>query len=160
MYGFPEYGPIKTIGIRQRNKWLKLESLNNEDKSMKKIIVAVIIMVFIPISYVGAEDKETVDPAKDKNLMPLNGYLPLPVKRSYAVFKERMTKENEKADYLDCIKGQRRIVRYGRMIGEDEETKPYRGYNSNIWITIQCMENKEYTGMKHKVFEYPYPDYN
>lgn len=125
---------------------------------MKKIIVAVIIMVFISISYLGAEDKEPVAPSQDKTLMPLNGYLP--AKHTYVFFKERMTKENEKADYLDCIEGQRRIVSYGSMIGKDEETKPYRGHNSNIWITIQCMENKEYKGKKHKVFEYPYPDYN
>lgn len=127
---------------------------------MKKIIVTVILMVFIPISYVGAEDKETVDPAKDKTLMPLNECLSLPVKHTYNFIKERMTKENEKADFLDCIEGQRRIVSYGRKIAEDEETKPYRAYNSNVWVTIQCMENKEYTGKKHKVFEYPYLDYN
>jgi hypothetical protein len=29
------------------------------------------ILVFMPICYAGAEDKESVDPAKDKTLMPL-----------------------------------------------------------------------------------------
>jgi hypothetical protein len=108
----------------------------------------------MPVCYAGAEDKESVDPAKDKTLMSL------PANHTYVFFKERMTKENVKADFLDCIEGQRRMVSYGRMAGEDEETKPYRGYNSNIWITIQCMENKEYTKKRHMVFEYPYPDYN
>jgi len=37
-----------------------LKSLNNGDETMKKIIVAVLITVFIPISYAGAQDKQTV----------------------------------------------------------------------------------------------------
>ena len=69
-----------------------------------------------------------------------------------------MTKENVKADFLDCIEGQRRMVSYGRMAGEDEETKPYRGYNSTVWVTIQCSKNKGYEKTKHKIFEYPYLD--
>jgi hypothetical protein len=116
-------------------------------------------MVFISISYLGAVDRKTVDPVNDKTVMPLKGYLPLPVKYKYSFFKKGMTKETEKADFFDCIEGQRRIISYGRMTARKEETKPYRGYNSNAWVTIQCMKNKGYVETKHKIFEYPYPDY-
>jgi hypothetical protein len=120
---------------------------------MKKIIVAVIIIVLVPISYVGAEDKHTVDPDNNKTLTPLKGYLPLPAKYKYYFYKEGMTKETEKADFLNCIEGQRRIISFGRMSAGDEGKKPYRGYNSTVWVTIQCMENKGYVGKKHKLIE-------
>ena len=126
---------------------------------MKKIIVAVLIMAFIPISYADTEDKQTVDTVNVKTSRPSEGYLPLPAKYKYYYYKEGMTKEIEKADFLNCIEGQRRIISYGRMTARKEETKPYRGYNSNAWVTIQCMKNKGYVETKHKIFEYPYPDY-
>ena len=132
--------------------------MNNGIETMKKIIAAVIIMVLIPISYLGAEEKQTVDPDEDKTLMALKGYLPLPAKHKYYYYKEGMTKETEKADFLDCIEGQRRIISYGRMSAENEETKPCRGYNTTVWVTIQCMKNKGYVETKHQMFEYPYPD--
>jgi len=116
-------------------------------------------MVFISISYLDAVDKKTVDPVNDKTVMPLKGYLPLPSRYKYHFYKKGMTKENEKADFLDCIEGQRRIISYGKMAAGDGETKPYRGYHSTIWVTIQCMEKKGYVGRKHKLIEYPYPDY-
>jgi hypothetical protein len=126
---------------------------------MMKIIIA-IIMVFISISYLGAEDKETVDPVNVKAVMPLTGYLPLPAKYKYHFYKEGMTKETEKADFLNCIEGQRRIISYGRIAAGNEATKPYRGYHSTIWVTIQCMKNKGYLGKKHKLIDDPYPDYH
>ncbi len=125
---------------------------------MRKIIVAVIIMILIPISYVGAEDKKTIDTVNFKTYMPSEGYLPLPAKHAYYFFKEGMTKETETADFLDCIEGQRRIVSYGRMREGNEETNPHRGYESTIWVTVQCMKKKGYVGTKHTSFEYPYPD--
>ena len=82
---------------------LKLKSLNNGVETIKKIIAAVIMMALIPISYVGAEDKQTVDAINVKTSMPSEGYLPLPAKHAYYFFKEGMTKETEKADFLDCI---------------------------------------------------------
>ena len=127
---------------------------------MKKIVI-VIIMIFISISYLGAVNKKTVDPVNDKTVMSLKGYLPLPVKYKYHFYKKGMTKENEKADFLDCIEGQRRIISYGRIAAGDEgdeKMKPYRGYHSTVWVTIQCMKNKGYGETKHKIFEYPYPD--
>jgi len=127
---------------------------------MKKIIAAVIMMALIPISYVGAEDKQTVDAINVKTSMPSEGYLPLPAKHKYYYYKEGMTKETEKADFLNCIEGQRQIISYGRMSAGDEKTKPYRGYNSTVWVTIQCMKNKGYVETKHKIFKYPYPDYH
>ena len=63
---------------------------------MKKIIVAVLIMAFIPISYAGTEDKQTVDAVNVKTSMPSEGYLPLPAKYKYYYYKEGMTKESEK----------------------------------------------------------------
>jgi len=115
-------------------------------------------MAFIPISYAGAEEKGTVYSVNVKQSMPSEGYLPLPVQHKYYYYKEGMTKETGKADFLNCIEGQRRIISYGRMSARNEETKPYLGYNSTVWITIQCMKNKGYVEMKHKIFEYPYPD--
>jgi hypothetical protein len=122
---------------------------------MKKIIIAIVLMVLIPISYLGAEDKRTVDPVNDKTLMSLNGYLPLPAKYKYDFYKEGITKETEKADFLNCIEGQRRIVSFGRMSAGDEETKPHQGYHSTVWVTIQCMKDKGYVGKKPKLIEDP-----
>ena len=91
---------------------------------MKKIIAAVIMMALIPISYVGAEDKQTVDGINVKTSMPSEGYLPLPAKHKYYYYIEGMTKETEKTDCLDCIEGQRRIIGFDRMGVGDEITNP------------------------------------
>jgi hypothetical protein len=125
---------------------------------MKKIII-VIIIVFISISYLGAVNKKTADPVNDKTVMLLKGYLPLPTKYTYSFYKKGATKESEKADFLDCIEGQRQIISYGSFAAGNEETKPYRGYHSTIWVTVQCMEKKGYVGRKHTLIEYPYLDY-
>ena len=87
-------------------------------------------MLLIPISYVDAEDKETVDPATDKILMPLKGYLSLPFKYKRYFYKERMTKENEMADFLDSIEEQRRIIGFGRMGVGGEITNPLNEYEN------------------------------
>ena len=105
---------------------------------MKKIIVAVIIIVFIPISFVGAEDKGTVAPATNNITLSSKAYLPLPAKDAYYIIKERMAKKTDKADFLDCIEGKRRTISYGRMNVGNEETKPNQGYHSNVWVTIKC----------------------
>jgi hypothetical protein len=102
---------------------------------MKKIIVAVIIMILIPFSFAGAEDKGTVDPAK---VMPSKGYLSVPAMQAYHIFKERMAKETDKANFVDCIKGEKRILNYGRMDAGNEEPNPNQEYHSNVWVTIQC----------------------
>ena len=93
-------------------------------------------MLLIPISYVGAEDKETVDPAKEKTLMPLKGYLSLPFKYKRYFYKERMTKENEIADFLDSIEEQRRIIDFDRMGAGGEITNllnEYENEKNNAW---------------------------
>ncbi len=87
-------------------------------------------MVLISIGYLGAEDKETVDPVKDKTLMPLKGYLPLPAKYKYDFYKEVMTKETEKADCQDCIEGHRRIIGFDRMGAGDEITNPLNEFEN------------------------------
>jgi len=88
------------------------------------------MMLLVPVSYVGAEDKETVDLAKEKILMPLKGYLSLPFKYKRYFYKERMTKENEMADFLDSIEEQRRIIGFGRMGVGGEITNPLNEYEN------------------------------
>ena len=102
---------------------------------MKRLII-ILIILFMPVSYVGAEDKETVDFAKDKTLMFLKGYLPLVAKYNYVFFKERVTKENEMADSLDYMEEQRRIIDFGRMSAGSEITNNLNEYESkknNTW---------------------------
>jgi hypothetical protein len=102
---------------------------------MKRLII-ILIILFMPVSYVGAEDKETVDLAKDKTLMLLKGYLPLVAKYNYVFFKERVTKENEMADSLDYMEEQRRIIDFGRMSAGGEITNKLNEYESkknNTW---------------------------
>jgi hypothetical protein len=103
---------------------------------MKRLIIIILIMLLIPVSYVGAEDNKTVDLAKEKTLMLLKGYLPLVAKYNYVFSEERMTKENEMADCLSCIENQRRIIDVGRMGAIGEKTNPlneYENEKNNIW---------------------------
>lgn len=97
---------------------------------MKRLIIIILMMLLVPVSYVGAEDKETVDLAKEKTLMPLKGYLSLPFKYKRYFYKERMTKENEMADFLDSIEEQRRIIGFGRMGVGGEITNPLNEYEN------------------------------
>jgi hypothetical protein len=94
---------------------------------MKKFIIA-IMMVLISIGSLGAEDKETEDPAKDNTLMPLKVDLTLPAKYKYDFYKEGMTKETDKTDFLDCVEGQKRIIGFGRMGAGDKITNPLNEY--------------------------------
>jgi len=120
---------------------------------MKRLII-ILMMLLIPISYAGAEDKDTVDSAKDKTLMLLKGYLPLVAKYNYFYFKKRMTEENEMADFLDRIEEQRRIVGFDRMGARDETTNPldeYENKKNNIspfsWIIIPNIEESQPSGI-------------
>ena len=121
---------------------------------MKKIIAAVIMMALIPISYVGAEDKQTVDAINVKTSMPSEGYLPLPAKHKYYYYTEGMTEETEKADCLDCIEGQRRIIGFDRMGVGDEITNPLNEYENEknntspfSWTIIPNIEESQPSGM-------------
>ena len=121
---------------------------------MKRLIIIILMMLLVPVSYVGAEDKGTVDSAKDKTLMLLKGYLPLVAKYNYFYFKERMTEENEMADFLDRIEEQRRIVGFDRMGARDEITNPldeYENKKNNIspfsWIIIPNIEESQPSGI-------------
>ena len=121
---------------------------------MKKIIVVVIIIVLIPIGYVGAEDKQTVDDINVKTSMPSEGYLPLPAKHKYYYYIEGMTKETEKTDCLDCIEGQRRIIGFDRMGVGDEITNPLNEYENEknntspfSWTIIPNIEESQPSGM-------------
>jgi hypothetical protein len=97
---------------------------------MKRLIIIILMMLLIPISYVGAEDKETLDLAKDKKLMLLKEYQPLAAKYDYVFSKERMTKENEMADCLDCIEEQKRIIDVGSMEAGSEKANHLHEYES------------------------------
>ena len=121
---------------------------------MKRLIIIILMMLLVPVSYVGAEDKGTVDSAKDKTLMLLKGYLPFVAKYNYFYFKERMTEENEMADFLDRIEEQRRIVGFDRMGARDEITNPldeYENKKNNIspfsWIIIPNIEESQPSGI-------------
>ena len=123
---------------------------------MKKIIVAGLIMAFIPISYAGAEDKRTVDAFNVITSMPSEGYLPLSPKHKYYYYKEGMTNETEKADCLDCIEGQRRIIGFDRMGVGDEITNPLNEYENEknntspfSWTIIPNIEERQPSGMIH-----------
>ena len=103
---------------------------------MKRLIIVILIMLLIPVSYVSAEDKETLDIAKDKTLMLVKEYLPLVAKYNYVFSEERMTKENEMADCLYCIEDQRRIIDVGGMGTRGEKTNPLNEYEkekNNTW---------------------------
>ena len=111
-------------------------------------------MLLVPTSYVSAEDKKTVDLAKDKTLMLLNGYLPLVAKYNYVFFKERMTKENEMADFLDRMEGQRRIIGFDRMVAGGEITNPLNEYeneknntSSFSWVIIPNIRESQPSGI-------------
>ena len=121
---------------------------------MKKILVAVIIMVLTPIGYVGAEEKGTVIVANVKTSIPSEGYLPLPAKHAYYFFNEGMTKETKRADFLDCIEGQRRIISYGRMSAGDEIINPLNEYENKknntspfSWIFIPDIKEGQPEGI-------------
>ncbi|MCJ7538123.1 MAG: hypothetical protein MUO88_00535 [Desulfobacterales bacterium] len=120
---------------------------------MKKFIIA-IVMLLIPISFVGAENKETVDVVNVKTSMPSEGYLPLPAKHKYYYYKEDMTKETEKADCLDCMEGQRRIISFDSLGAGDEITNPLNEYeNKKInaspfsWILIPDIKESQPSGI-------------
>ena len=107
---------------------------------MKKIIITVILIIIMPISNVGAEDKDTVRPVNDKTSMLSKGNSQLPAKYKYYYYREGTTKETEKADLLDCTDGQRRIIDMVKMSSGGEETTPYKRHRSTFWVTIQCGE--------------------
>ena len=121
---------------------------------MKRLIIIILIMLFIPVSYVSAEDKETVDDVNVKTSMPSEGYLLLPAKHKYYYYIEGMTQETEKADCLDCIERQRRIVGFDRMSAEDETTNPLNEYENEknntspfSWTIIPNIEERQPSGM-------------
>ena len=121
---------------------------------MKRLIIIILMMLLIPISYAAAEDKETVDDVNVKTSMPSEGYLPLPAKHKYYYYTEGMTEETEKADCLDCIEGQRRIIGFDRMGAEDETTNPLNESENKknntspfSWILIPNIEEEQPSGM-------------
>lgn len=120
---------------------------------MKKIILAAIISAIIPISYVGAKYTKTVDPDSGKTLITSKGYLPLPAKYKHYFYKVGMTRETKKADLVECLERQRRIIGYGRIGAEDDETKLHRRNHDAGSIIIQCMEDKGYVVKKRRIIE-------
>ena len=108
---------------------------------MKRLII-ILMMLLIHATYVGAEDKEPVDLAKVKILY------------DHIFFKEKMTKENEMADFLDCIEGERPMLNYGGVGVGGKITNPLNGYENekiNIspfsWIIIPNIDESQPSGM-------------
>lgn len=121
---------------------------------MNRLIIIILMMLLVPATYVSAEDKETVDIAKDKTLMLLKGYLPLVAKYNDVYFKERMTKEDEIADFLGSIEEQRRIIGFDRMGAGGEITNPLNEYenekintSSFSWIIIPNIKESQPSGI-------------
>ncbi|MFO7555269.1 MAG: hypothetical protein R6W88_08700 [Desulfobacterales bacterium] len=121
---------------------------------MNRLIIIILMMLLVPANYVSAEDKETVDIAKDKTLILLKGYLPLVAKYNYVYFKERMTKEDEIADFLGSMEEQRRIIGFDRMGAGGEIINPLNEYenekintSSFCWIIIPNIKESQPSGI-------------
>jgi len=129
---------------------------------MKRLIIIIILLLLlVPISSVSAGDKETLNFAKDKTLMFLNGYLPIAAKYNYAFFNEQMAKENEISDFLDSKEEQRRIVGFDRMDAENEITNFSSGYQKTTftipsfsWIIIPNLIGSQPSGMIQFTFSF------
>jgi hypothetical protein len=118
---------------------------------MKRLIILILVMLLVPTTYVSAEDKETVDFAKYKTLTHFKGYLPLMDKYYYVFINEKMTKENEMSDCLDCIGEEKRFGRIG--IG-GKITNPLNEYDNEkiktspfSWIIIPDIEESQPSGI-------------
>lgn len=129
---------------------------------MKRLIIIIILLLLlVPISSVSAGDKETLNFAKDKTLMFLNGYLPIVAKYNYAFFNEQMAKENEISDFLDSKEEQRRIVGFDRMDAENEITNLSNEYQKETvtipsfsWIIIPNLIGSQPSGMIQFTFSF------
>lgn len=120
---------------------------------MKRLIIIILMMLLVPLKYLGAEDKEPLDLFKDNTFMVLRGYLPL-MPHNYVFLKEGTTREIEMMDYLDCIDEQRRFLGYGRMGIGGEITNPFNEYyNEKIktspfsWMIIPNIEESQPSGI-------------
>jgi hypothetical protein len=128
---------------------------------MKRLIIIILIVLFVPISYVSAGDKVTLDLAKDKTLMFLRGYIPIVAKYNYAFFTEKITKENDISDFLDSIEEQRRIIVFDRMDAENEITNfinQHRKEKVTIpsfdWAIIPNLKDSQPSGMIQFTFSF------
>jgi hypothetical protein len=118
---------------------------------MKRLIIIILMMLLVPTSYVSAEDKETVDPAEYNTLMHFKGFLPLMDTYDYVFINEKMAKENEISDCLDCIGDEKRFGRIG--IG-GKITNPLNEYENDkiktppfSWIIIPNIEESQPSGI-------------
>ena len=75
-------------------------------------------------------------------------------KHYYDYYKEGTTQETEKADCLDCIEGQRRIIGFDRMGAEDETKNPLNESENKknntspfSWILIPNIEEDQPSGI-------------
>lgn len=112
---------------------------------MKRLIIIILIGLLVPISYVSAEDKKTLDLVKDNTLMLLNGYQPKLAKYNYILFKEK-----EMSDFLDSMEEQRRIIDYDRISAEGGMTSFLNDYNKEKvatpnfnWAIIPNLEESQ-----------------
>jgi hypothetical protein len=124
---------------------------------MKKLII-ILIMLLVPTSYVFAEDKKTGDLPGYNTFRLFKGYLPLVDKYDYVFINEKMTKENEVSDCLDCIEEKKQ---FGRIGVGGKITNPLNEYeNKKIqtspfsWIIIPNIEESQPSGIIQFTYSY------
>jgi hypothetical protein len=120
---------------------------------MKRLIIIILMMLLVPLKYLGAEDKEPLDLFKDNTFIILRGYLPL-IPHNYVFLKEGTTREIEMMDYLDGIDEQRRFLGYGSMGIGGKITNPFNEYYDEkiktspfSWMIIPNIEESQPSGI-------------
>jgi hypothetical protein len=125
---------------------------------MKRLIIIILMMLLVPTSYVSAEDKEIVDLAKYETLILFKGYLPLMDKYYYVFLNEKMTKENEMSDCLDCIGEEKRFGRIGIGGKITNLLNKYENEKINTptfsWIIIPNLEENQPSGIIQFTYSY------
>ena len=123
---------------------------------MKKIIVTVIILTLIPIGYLSAKVKETVDPAKDKTVPSWKGRMIAP-EYTYYFYKKNMTTESENKDFSECMMESLKEP-IGVATYSSEQGNVFWGYKDPIYEFRKiymhlgiCMGNRGYVIKEHSI---------
>jgi len=132
--------------------------------TVKKLLITIIMMLLIPISYLGAEDKQTVDPTKDKTVISWKGHV-IPPEYKYYFYKEGMTVESEKKDFTEClIEKLREPIGVGTYASKQrnvlwgQKDPIYEFMKIYIHLGI-CMEDRGYVIKEHSMVPEPNQDF-
>jgi len=127
---------------------------------MKKLVI-ILMMLLIPISYAGAEDKKPVDVAKDKTLMLLKGYLPIVARYNTVFFNEKMTEHNDMAVFFDDMEEQGQMIGFDRMSTGGERTSSLSRYENDknntssfSWIIIPNIKESQPSGIIQFIYSF------